>query len=159
MKGKKLSSKKFEKGAWEFFSSKLDCVKNLLPSPLYFRGLNSTEFVSINQKPIKGPDFPFTIRWHGMIQYDNNSIYLIGGFQNDSVSKRTWIFNPSNEFQIQEGPSLKIERREHICGKIKIQGTHFLVVAGGINESYEYLDSVELLDPLSNEGWILGKSR
>ena len=52
---------------------------------------------------------------------------------------------------------MKIERREHICGKIKIQGTHFLVVAGGINESYEYLDSVELLDPLSNEGWILGK--
>ena len=49
------------------------------------------------------------------------------------------------------------ERREHICGKIKIQGKHFLVVAGGINESYEYLDSVELLDPLSNEGWILGK--
>ena len=39
----------------------------------------STEFISIDLPPIRGPYLPFTITDHCMIQYDSNLIYIIGG--------------------------------------------------------------------------------
>ena len=54
-----------------------------------------------------------------MIRYDEKSIYIIGGLQNDSyndnydndddhdsTSNKTWIVDPTNGFKITEGPSL-----------------------------------------------------
>ena len=71
--------------------------------------LSSTEFI-MGQFSFKGPDLPFTIRGHSMIQYDEKSIYIIGGElgreQNDSyICNMTWIVDPTNGFQIKEGPS------------------------------------------------------
>ena len=100
-----------------------------------------------------------------MIRFDENCIYIIGGFQNDSVSRKTWIVNLKNfssenggkfEFEIKEGPSLNIERKEHSSGKMEIDGKIYLIAAGGINEAHSYLDSVEILDPLDDKGWKLG---
>ena len=101
-----------------------------------------------------------------MIHFDKNCIYIIGGFQNDSVSRKTWIvklnnFNIDNggkfEFEIKEGPSLNFDRKEHSSGKMQINGKTYLIAAGGINEANSYLDSVEILDPLDSKGWKLGK--
>ena len=68
--------------------------------------------------------------------------YIFPGYQGDYVSKKTWIVNPLLDFEIREGPSMIVERREHSCGKMEINGKFLLVVAGGINENYSYLENV-----------------
>ena len=67
--------------------------------------LRSTEFIMLGQPTVKGPKLPFKICGHSMIQYDEKSIYIIGRRQNDSFSNKTWIVDPTNGFQITEGPS------------------------------------------------------
>ena len=127
-----------------------------------FNDLSSTELLSFksDQPPIMGPELPFTIRCHCMIRYDENSIYLIGGKQNNEWSKKTWIVNPVNGFEIQEGPPLNHVRHSHACAKLKINnGKILIVVSGGLGSipHQDYLDSVEILDPSANNpAWILG---
>ena len=84
-------------------------------------------------------------------------IYIIGGDQNGSFpSKKTWIVDPTNEFQIKEGPTLNEARRCHGCAKMTLNGRTILVVAGGEGEDYKTLDSVEILDPSANNVWTPG---
>ena len=68
--------------------------------------------------------------------------------------------DPWNNFQMTEGPSLNIDRLDHSCGKMQIDGKTILVVAGGfrIENNYDYvtLNSVELLYIQSSEGWKFG---
>ena len=90
-----------------------------------------------------------------MIQYNEKSIYIIGGQQNGSgYSNKTWIVDPTNEFKITEGPSLNNGRRDHGCAKMTVNGRTILVVAGGYNSGH--VDSVEILDPLGNNVWTQG---
>ena len=119
----------------------------------YSNDLISTEFVKLGQPSIKGRDLPFTIWGHSMIQYDEKSIYVIGGWQNEQIfSKKTWIVDPTSEFQITEGPSLNKGRQFHGCAKMTLNGRTILVVAGGLGAE----DSVEILDPLGNNVWTQG---
>ena len=90
-----------------------------------------------------------------MIQYDEKSIYIIGGVQNDLRSKETWIVDPTNGFQIKEGPSLNNRRYYHGCAKMTLNGRTILVVAGGFGNNGR-LDSVEILDPSENNVWTQG---
>ena len=53
---------------------------------------------------------------------------------------------------MREGPNLNIARCGHSCNKMIINEKVFIIVAGGFFE-----DSVELLDPMSDQGWIFGK--
>ena len=66
-----------------------------------------------------------------MIQYDEKSIYIIGGEQNGLKSKKTWIVDPIKEFQIKGGPTLNNRRYFHGCAKMTLYGRTILVVAGG----------------------------
>ena len=93
-----------------------------------------------------------------MVLVDPTTIYLIAGFQNEQKSNKTWIINPSNNFQIRMGPPLNIARWKHSCSKMKIEGRIFLVVAGGATfGSVALLDSVELLDTaFPEQGWKMG---
>ena len=92
-----------------------------------------------------------------MIQYDEKSIYIIGGTQNGQFnSKKTWIVDSTNGFKITEGPSLNKGRINHGCAKMTINGRTILVVAGGRGNGYENLDSVEVLDPSENNVWTPG---
>ena len=122
----------------------------------HLNDLKSTEFIKLGQPSVKGPDLPFSICFHSMIQYDEKSIYIIGGVQNGSTSNyysnKTWIVDPTNEFQIKEGPSLNNGRVYHGCAKMTLNGRTILVVAGGVGA----LDSVEILDPLGNNIWSQG---
>ena len=125
---------------------------------------NSTEIISLDQPPVPGPDLPFNVFWHSMVLVDPTTIYLIAGFQNEQKSNKTWIINPSNNFQIRMGPPLNIARWKHSCSKMKIEGRIFLVAAGGFFCSGEMggiieetLDSVESLDTTCpNNGWKMG---
>ena len=118
--------------------------------------LSSTEFIKLGQRSsrgvFEGPDLPFTIYNHSMIQFDKKSIYIIGGYQNGSLSKKTWIVNPKNGFEIKEGPSLNKARFGHGCAKMTLNGRTILVVAGGFGA----MDSVEILDPQGNNIWTPG---
>ena len=123
---------------------------NRVASDLY-----STELITLGQPSINGPELPFTIKYHSMIQYDEKSIYIIGGDQNNTHledSARTWIVDPTNGFQIKEGPLLNNFRMNHGCAKMTLNGRTILVVAGG----WPYVDSVEILDPSENNMWTLG---
>ena len=117
--------------------------------------LRSTEFIKLGQPSVKGRDLAFRISRHSLIQYDEKSIYIIGGFQNDSRSKKTWIVDPTNEFQIKEGPSLNKARNSHGCAKMTLNGRTILVVAGGLGNG-GCSDSVEILDPQGNNVWTPG---
>ena len=117
--------------------------------------LRSTEFIKLGQPSVKGPDLPFAISYHSMIQYDKKSIYIIGGGQNGLLFKNTWIVDPTNEFKITKGPSLNNGRSHHSCAKMTLNGRTILVVAGG--DGYGgVLDSVEILDPSENNIWTQG---
>ena len=119
-------------------------------------GLKSTEIFSLDQPPIPGPDLPFKVYDHSMVLVNPSTIYLIGGCQNKQTSNRTWIIDPTNNFQIKVGPSLNIARYWHSCSKMRIKGRIFLVVAGGHNNGNN-LDSVELLDTTCpDNGWKKG---
>ena len=120
-----------------------------------FIDLKSTEFIKLGQPSVKGPDLPFIMSVHSMIQYDEKSIYIIGGYQNNSISNKTWIVDPTNGFQIREGPSLNKARNGQSCAKMTINGRTLLVVAGGFGDDGR-LDSVEILDPSENNIWTQG---
>ena len=123
-------------------------------------GLKSTEIFSLDQPSVPGPDLPFKVYDHSMVLVNSSTIYLIGGCigdsQNEQTSNRTWIIDPTNNFQIKVGPSLNIARNWHSCSKMRIKGRIFLVVAGGHNHGKD-LDSVEFLDTTCPEkGWKIG---
>ena len=91
-----------------------------------------------------------------MIQLSDNLIYIVGGWQNGTISNKTWIFDTSKGFDIKEGPSMNKERSLHSCGKMNINGKIIFVVAGGIGSKCN-LDSVEILDPCYfGNRWKLG---
>ena len=118
--------------------------------------IRSTEIVSLDQPPIAGPDLPFIVKGHSMVLVDPTMIYLIGGVQNAKVSKKTWIIDPTNDFQIKVGPSMNMGRYWHSCSKMKINGKIYLVVAGHGSPN-NASDSVELLDTTCPEqGWKMG---
>ena len=72
------------------------------------KDLLTTEFISLHHSPLKGPDLPFTIERHGLVYFNEKSIYMIGGFQDKKISNRTWIINLSNGFSIKEGPPMNV---------------------------------------------------
>ena len=116
----------------------------------------STEIISLDQPPIKGPDLPFTIYSHSMVEVDSKTVFLIGGIQNGHASKETWIIDVTTKnYSIKSGPPLNVARISCSCGKIKLEGKYFLVVAGGHIEG-SYHDSIELLDTEApNQGWMM----
>ena len=119
--------------------------------------LKSTEIVSFDQPVVPGPDLKFTVSHHSMVLVNPRTIYLLGGYQDGETSDKTWIIDPTNDFQIKDGPSFNIARREHSCAKMRIKEKIFLVVAGGKCCNNTTLDSVELLDTTCpDQGWKIG---
>ena len=116
----------------------------------------STEFIRLGQPSVAGPVLPFTISNHSMVQYDEKSIYIIGGYKNGYLTNKTWIVDPTDGFQIKEGPSLNGGRANHGCAKMNLNGRTVLVIAAGSESVFGYLDSVEILDPAENTGWTPG---
>ena len=118
--------------------------------------LNSTEFVTWEKSPIKGPTLPSPLHAPCSVKYNSTSIYIIGG---NRKNENTWIFDPSNNFFVRKGPSMQTGRRFHSCGIVRSKGMSYIVVAGGVfgQGVGTITNSVEILDPMSNKGWIKGK--
>ena len=131
--------------------------------------LNSTELI----RPFDAdPEFtqenrlPFTISRHTVIKIDPNIVYIIGGTQSGTQGKqesnKTWTVDTSiQDFNVNlispiSSFDLNHSRSRHSCGKMTLKnGNEIIIVAGGMFER-NGLDSVEILDPSLNNGWILG---
>ena len=131
---------------------------------LYSLHCKRTQFFTLDQKLINGPELPIPISGHSMVQVDAQTVYVIGGTKplkfglsedrltEDSIDK-TWKFDPTNNFKMEPGPSLIERRFQHACATMKVNGKIFIVVAGGHKKiSVEFLDTTE-----PEKGWKLGK--
>ena len=126
---------------------------------LYDRNhLNTSQFLSFDQPPEKGPDLPFTLGGHCMVQVDSETIYLIGGIQKETKSKKTWIINPKKNFQMREGPSMLQPRINHACATMKINNKVFIIVIGDAPNNHTR--TIEILDTsLPSNNWKFGMYR
>ena len=123
----------------------------------------TTEFVFLDKSPVKGPDMPFRISAHVAIKVDEKRIFLLGGYNHKGkASNQTLIVDPTNNFDIRKGPSMKTKR---LCGSgstMKVGGKQYIVVAGGhskcaVSGKINCNDKTELLDiSLSGQEWIEG---
>ena len=126
--------------------------------------MNTTKFFSLDKPPQKGPNLPFGVSSHAMVQVSSKAIYLIGGFQDDIITNKTWIIDPTNNFKVKQGPSLNEDRILHSCGKLMLNNKVYIVVAGGQSTgsdgdglSFDGTKSVEILDTsLPGQKWIKG---
>ena len=121
------------------------------------KGHSSSEFIYLNKPAEKGPDLPFEIYSHCMIKYNDSVVFIIGGDLDEvygSSSSKTWIIDPTNNFNVRDGPSLSEGKIAMACGKMTIDGKTWLVVGPYTHSGANHLD---LLDPLNvNQGWLKG---
>ena len=81
----------------------------------------STEFITS-----PGPELPFKIHSHCMVQVCPNTIYIISGIQEDNKkSNHTWILDAANNSNIISGPPLRRSRFGHSCNKMENNGNFF----------------------------------
>ena len=118
------------------------------------KDLNSSEFISLDQPPEDGPKLPFTVSAHCMVQVDSTSIYLIGGWQDNKKSEKTWIIDAKNNFAIKEGPPMNNPRSSHSCATMRLNNKVFIIVVGG----FGLKSHTEILDTsLPTNKWKPGK--
>ena len=98
-----------------------------------------------------GPTLPYPLSSHCAVKYSKDTVYIIGGLDDNSDLDKVLIYNITNGFSHIEGPSLITKRRFHSCSLMSNGQQSKIVVAGG-----ELLSSVEIFDPTANN-WIPGK--
>ena len=90
----------------------------------------TTTFISLDQIPVEGPNLPFRVMDHCMVQVDEKNIYLIGGLQNGTYSNKTWIIDPTNNFDIKEGPTMNYPKYNGSCATMTLNQEVYIVVFG-----------------------------
>ena len=122
-----------------------------------YNHLNSSEIITTDSS-FETVALPFTISNHCMVKVSENAIYVIGGWQNYTSSRETWIIDPVDGLSISKGPSMNKDRTDMSCGTMKIKGQTVIIVAGGDWDVDDPITTVEILDPTSVLGWIYGNS-
>ena len=103
-----------------------------------------------------GPTLPYPLNGHCAVKYSKDTVYIIGGLDDNSDLDKVLIYNITNGFSHIEGPSLIRKRLEHSCSLMSNGQQSKIVVAGGYNENDYGLSSVEIFDPTANK-WTRGK--
>ena len=138
-----------------------------------YASLNSTELILYDSTNDSwnvhvSAELPFPIYDHCAVNFEDKYIYLIGGIsggnydsdldedeQEEPVTEdRTWVIDLKN-LDFKRGPSLRMARESCQAAVMKSRDRMVIVVAGGRN-GHDTLDSVEILDPESDEGWKPG---
>jgi hypothetical protein len=118
--------------------------------------LQTSEFVSIGQPSVKGPDLPYAVSEHCIVGVNSSTALLCGGENNGGHSNECHYMD-LEDHSWSHGPSMMTKRAYHSCGIFKSaahQGRNIVIAAGGSNGAW--LDSVEFLDPTTNT-WNEGK--
>ena len=109
-----------------------------------------TEFITADSSE-KGISLPFEISRHCMVMLEPNHIIMIGGQYNfEYKTKKTWIIDTENEYNITDGPLLNEGRVSPTCGKLKDEFGNVLVVVTSEK-------SVEILNTTLMNEWIPGE--
>jgi hypothetical protein len=119
--------------------------------------LQTSEFVYIGQPAVQGPDLPYAVYLHCLVGVNSSTALLCGGFNNGGTLNECHYMD-LEDHSWSQGPSMMTKRRQHSCGIFKSaahQGRNIVIAAGGINNDDYDLDSVEMLDPITNT-WIEG---
>jgi hypothetical protein len=118
--------------------------------------LQTSEFVSIGQPSVQGPDLPYAVQGHCLVGLNSSTALLCGGSNNGGFLNECHYMD-LEDHSWSQGPSMMTKRRSHSCGIFKSaahQGRNIVIAAGGYNGAD--LDSVEFLDPITKT-WIEGK--
>jgi hypothetical protein len=119
--------------------------------------LHTSEFVSIGQPSVKGPDIPYAVYQYCLVGVNSSTALLCGGWNNGGPMNECHYMD-LEDHSWSQGPSMMTKRRLHSCGIFKSaahQGRYIVIAAGGLYNGAS-LDSVEMLDPITNT-WIEGK--
>ena len=94
-----------------------------------------------------------------MVKISKTMVVVIAGNQNKEISRKVWLIDPQQNFEIEEWPKLNNKRRHHTCESITINHKLTIVCAGGQGENGKMVTSIEYLtiDQLAN-GWYISKS-
>ena len=117
--------------------------------------MKTTEFITTDGA-VNGPTLPEAVDRSCAVKFPNSGdVYFIGGWTSSGFTNKVWVANSSNEYaSFNQGPFMMTGRGYHGCSTMSI-GTKSIIVAGGGWDG-NYLKSVEILDPLSNQ-WVAGK--
>ena len=111
--------------------------------------LKSTELISSYGTVTSGKDLPEARSSHCMVVI-NNHVMVIGGYPYSDVGRSVIIFDSSNDFSHEDGPSLIKKRWTQACSTMVSpahEGRTVAVVAGGYGDNFGYgLDTAEILD-------------
>ena len=117
---------------------------------------DTTEFVKLDGTSVPGPRLPFETFGHCMVKVNESLVVMIGGWNNDDGS--VFLFDPTSDFKMTQGPKLKTPRYLLSCGLIEIGGVKKVMVVGG--ESMQgigyYYRSSEIWDLNSSSDWAYG---
>ena len=129
---------------------------------------SNSEMITLDKPSQQGPDLPFKITHQCMVKVDDRNIYIIGGIQNSSTSNKTWLMDPTKNYELKEGPPLNGHLYDSSCALMKIKGKAYIVVVGSTfsdmpnpqnPQSSKTVEQfmVEILDTSSHyQGWIKG---
>ena len=119
------------------------------------------------------PPINFRIDGHCVVNFDDQYMFLIGGtidsgeYSDDSdldedeipvfeTESRTWFIDMKDDFEVQQYHSMNDQRKDCQAAVMNSRGRRVIVVAGGNDDHFGTLDSVEILDPRSGR-WKSGK--
>jgi hypothetical protein len=118
--------------------------------------LQTSEFASMGQAAVKGPDLPYAVSEHCLVGVNSSTALLCGGENNGGILNGCHYMD-LEDHSWSQGPSMMTKRVLHSCGIFKSaahQGRNIVIAAGGYNGAS--MDSVEFLD-LTTNTWNKGK--
>ena len=101
-----------------------------------------------------GPTLPYSVLSPCMVRLNNSIIALTGGYNQDDVFD-TISFYHQDTGKWLNGPPMPVPKYDHGCATMVLDGSEYLVLAGGTSYYAANSDSVEILDLATNQ-WTHG---
>ena len=112
----------------------------------------TSELIQSNGTSVVGPKLPVDLLYHCSTKINDSFVLLTGGAD---TKGQVLIVDAEENFKMESGPSLLTERHSHACGTFIHQGKPLVVVVGG-TDGYKLLNTSEIWDPSSHQGWTKG---
>ncbi len=108
--------------------------------------LSTTEFVSPDGSSYFGPDLPYPMEKHCLVQLNVSTAMLIGGYDEDGGYLDAFYYDIISEI-FTKGPDSVEHRENHACGAIRDKGDGSLIVVsvGGFDGAPHNSSTSELL--------------